>query len=124
MAKRNRSRRESDEQSVAVMDAPVEATPKAKGATRSVHAFAATVDIGTVAVEKSRLEGSLAAAGDLELDGSQIERVDAAFLQLLAALFRQGIETGKTVRWAGTSAALRDSARILGLTRAIGLESN
>ena len=125
MAKRSRNRRDGGgDPSVALMEPPIKAASKGKVASRSVHVFGETLDIGTVTAERTRLGESLVASGDLELDGSQIERVDAAFLQLLVAVFRQGNETGKTVRWTGASSALKDSARILGLSRAIGLKES
>lgn len=54
----------------------------------------------------------------LVLDGTAVQRVDTAGLQLLCAAVAA---VDGDIRWAGVSAVLRDSARVLGLESAIGL---
>ncbi len=54
---------------------------------------------------------------DLELDGSDVQRVDAAGLQLLAAAARR---VG-ALRWKDSSLIVREGARVLGLTTVLGL---
>ncbi|MDE2316898.1 MAG: STAS domain-containing protein [Xanthomonadaceae bacterium] len=59
--------------------------------------------------------------GAIELDGSQVERVDTAALQLLV-LLRRALDGGSgTLAWRGSSAALSDAADLLGLARILEL---
>jgi len=57
----------------------------------------------------------------LQLDASATERVHTASLQLLCALFRTRQHAGLETRWVAASPILRESARLLGLSAALGL---
>jgi len=61
-------------------------------------------------------------AGSLEIDGSQVARVDAAGLQALAAGFARLRVAKVSVRWSEPSAALFASAALAGLAGALELE--
>lgn len=54
----------------------------------------------------------------LVLDGTGVQRVDTAGLQLLCAAVSA---VGGDVRWTGASPVLRAGARVMGLEAAIGL---
>ena len=73
---------------------------------------------------QAALQAELAQAlqhGAIELDGSQVERVDTAALQLLVLLRRALDGHGGTLAWRGSSAALNDAAGLLGLARILEL---
>ncbi|GAB3789649.1 STAS domain-containing protein [Dyella agri] len=59
--------------------------------------------------------------GSVALDGSQVERVDTAALQLLLLLRRELDKHGSTLAWRGASEALNDAAGLLGLARILEL---
>jgi len=79
--------------------------------------------IETCAVLKQRLADHLQHPAPLQLDGSTIERVHAASLQLLCALFRTREHAGLETQWIGASPILREAARLLGLSAMLGLSS-
>lgn len=62
-----------------------------------------------------------AAGGELELDGSGVQRVDTAGLQLLVALARRRHAAGHRLRWSAVSAALLQASARLGLLDILGL---
>jgi phospholipid transport system transporter-binding protein len=69
---------------------------------------------------KAELLGTLK-AGAIVLDGTQVERVDTAALQLLV-LFRRELDAhGGTLHWHGTSDALNEAAGLLGLAQLLNL---
>jgi phospholipid transport system transporter-binding protein len=69
---------------------------------------------------KAELLGALK-AGAIVLDGTQVERVDTAALQLLVLLRRELDAHGGTLRWHGTSDALNEAASLLGLAQLLNL---
>jgi ABC-type transporter Mla MlaB component len=58
------------------------------------------------------------------LDGSRVERVDTAALQLLVLLRRELDGRGGTLAWQGASEALNDAAGLLGLARILELPAD
>jgi anti-anti-sigma regulatory factor len=60
-------------------------------------------------------------AGAVVLEAGAVKRIDTAGLQLLAALVRAAESRGKPVQWRSVSAAVRDGARHVGLSAALGL---
>jgi len=69
---------------------------------------------------KERLSAHLDAR-ELALDGSSVARVHTAALQVLCAFFRSRRELGRSTELSGCSDALRDAARLLGLSAQLGL---
>jgi ABC-type transporter Mla MlaB component len=69
------------------------------------------------------LDEALAARQPLSLDASQVQRVDAATLQLLAAFCCAARDAGMPVRWNGTSAVLRSAVTLLDLNEILGQPS-
>jgi anti-anti-sigma regulatory factor len=49
------------------------------------------------------------------IDGTQVEEIDTAILQLLTCLWRTGKERGIDCIWHGASDALRQSASLIGV---------
>jgi ABC-type transporter Mla MlaB component len=60
-------------------------------------------------------------AGDIELDGNAVTRVDATGIQLLFVLQRALSEAGNSLRWSGASDVLRRSVSLLGMSECLGL---
>ena len=56
-----------------------------------------------------------------QLDGTAVERVDGASLQLLVAFRRAAAAGNCAVTWLGVSTTLRDAAALLGLTDELDL---
>lgn len=62
-----------------------------------------------------------AVGGTLTLDGSQVEEVDTAGMQLLAVFVRTLKTRGLTLSWRNVPVTLRECARRLGLSEALHL---
>jgi phospholipid transport system transporter-binding protein len=60
-------------------------------------------------------------SGAIVLDGSAVERVDTAALQLLVVYQREVQKRGNPMQWAGVSAPLHDAASQLGLAQILAL---
>lgn len=65
----------------------------------------------------------LRSSPEVALDGSNVEQVDCAGIQLLAVFFREAVERQLEIRWRGVSDQLRSSARQLGLDNLLQLGS-
>jgi phospholipid transport system transporter-binding protein len=76
--------------------------------------------IGEVAGMHRQLSDVLVAK-QIVLDGSAVERVDTAALQLLVVFQREVAKRGNQVNWAGVSAPLHDAASQLGLAQILAL---
>jgi anti-anti-sigma regulatory factor len=57
----------------------------------------------------------LAAGRPMAVDGSQVEEIDTAILQLLASLWRTSRERGILCTWHGASEKLRRAAALIGV---------
>lgn len=60
---------------------------------------------------------------DVVLDGSCVERIDTAGLQLLVAFARHHAQHGKQLQWTAASPELLRGSRLLGLAQLLGLPS-
>ncbi len=78
--------------------------------------------IADVAEMYERLHEALDLGGELQLDASQLEQVDAAGMQLLCALMKSAKRQEVQVSWSGVSDRLCDAARQLGLETELALE--
>ena len=58
------------------------------------------------------------------LDGGAVRRVHTAAMQVLCAFFRSRAEQGHRTELVACSGALRDAARLLGLSAQLGLDPN
>ncbi len=77
--------------------------------------------IRTINSLQTELAERLDESGQIQLDGTSVDRVDTAGLQLLAAFVRDLRTEARTVQWVGCSDALRKAAVALGLAGALGL---
>lgn len=70
-------------------------------------------------VQAAGLHGTLLArladGAPVEVDGSRVEEIDTAILQLLTSLWRTGQERGIACSWIGASEALRRTATLVGV---------
>lgn len=73
---------------------------------------------------KALLLDQLALGVNLLVDGSAVERIDTAGLQLLAASARDIGERKQRMRWSGASAQLRAAASRIGVSGLLGLPSD
>ena len=62
-----------------------------------------------------RLGTALAGAAPIVMDGSRVERLDAAAMQVLACFCRAAADRGLVLNWKGVSAGLQQAVRLLGL---------
>lgn len=80
-----------------------------------------SLDISMVEGFYGQLQQALQEQGSLLIDGSRVERADAAALQTLYAFLRQAKDMDMQVQWRQPSEALHRSARLLGLSSHLGL---
>ncbi len=81
----------------------------------------ATLDIAAVAAFHRQLCDALDAGAPLELQAADLERIDTAGLQLLAACCQDAASRRIPVCWASTSDVLHDVAQRLALTDVLQL---
>jgi chemotaxis protein CheX len=58
------------------------------------------------------------------LDGAQVEEIDTAMLQLLASLWRTSAARGISCTWQGASAALRETATLVGMAEVLNFPAD
>ncbi|MCK7595126.1 STAS domain-containing protein [Pseudomarimonas salicorniae] len=73
---------------------------------------------------KEQLSTQLDSGRSVVVDGSAVERVHGAGLQLLAAFFHERHNAGRKTRIESPSPALVDAARVMALTTALGLSES
>jgi anti-anti-sigma regulatory factor len=71
---------------------------------------------------RTMLRAALEGADPVVLDGGQVERIDGAGLQVLAAFFRQARAASRETCWRSCSDKLAKSADLLGLASIMCLE--
>ena len=96
--------------------------------SKKEHSAPAAVEIGLpadcrMAAQAALLPELLGAldAPAAQLDGSAVERVDTAALQLLTLFRREALSRGCAVSWRGASITLCEAAETLGLVKALDL---
>ena len=77
--------------------------------------------IRNITALQSELAERLDEYGSVQIDGTAVDRVDKAGLQLLAAFVRDLRAQMRTIEWVGCSDAVRRAAMALGLDAALGL---
>lgn len=95
-------------------------TPKTRARTRVLR-LPATLGIAQLAELHPQLDQALEKGGPLALDGSAVEQLDGAGLQLLLAFHRAATEAGHAPEWRKPSSPLGTAAALLGLDGALGL---
>lgn len=95
----------------------------ASAATPPVIELEARSTIVQAAALHQALSARLAQAETIVLDGSRVEEIDTAILQLLANLRRSCSERGIGCSWAGVSDTLRRNAALIGVGDMLGLQT-
>jgi ABC-type transporter Mla MlaB component len=80
------------------------------------------MDITVAAMTYERMNDLLNHHKAIKLDGTKIERIDGAGLQLLVAFFKTAETLHISIEWQGYSNLLKKSANLLGLTGELALE--
>lgn len=57
----------------------------------------------------------------ISIDGSRVQQIDGASLQLLVSLWRTAADHGITCQWSGTTDWLCHAARLIGVAEALKL---
>lgn len=73
---------------------------------------------------KLQMQPFLQSAGPVQIDGEQVEAIDGAGLQLLAALVKELIGKSVEVRWTGASESLRNAASLMGLAELLRFQDH
>ncbi len=60
-------------------------------------------------------------ASHVVIDASQVEKLDAAAVQIIASYYKTASQEGATIQWKEPSSVLLDAFQILGLSEAIGI---
>jgi len=81
----------------------------------------AVITIAETAALKDQLLPHINRKGEVSVDGTRVESVDTAALQVLLAFVRTLQNHGAVVRWTGVSEALLGTAQLLGVAKHIGL---
>lgn len=80
-----------------------------------------SLDISVMMDFKALILQALASEGEIVLDAANLERVDGAALQLLAALFNDASQAMRPIRWESPSEALVKASRLTGLDTVLHL---
>jgi ABC-type transporter Mla MlaB component len=89
---------------------------KPKRATRPAHVeLDGRLSIAQAAGLHRTLLARLEQGEAIVIDGTRVEEIDTAILQLLTCLWRTGKERGIACTWHGASDALRHSAGLIGV---------
>jgi anti-anti-sigma regulatory factor len=83
----------------------------------------AALGIRDARVMHQKLSSVLAAATAIIIDGSRIERLDAAAMQVLAGFTRAARERGLALTWHSPSPVLQQAARVLGFETILEMAS-
>lgn len=95
--------------------------PPGGDATRTRLAFCGDFCIDTAAERREELREAIATGHDLELDLSEVARIDTAGLQLLLAAVLELGQRGHVVHFRDVPATVLDAARVTGLISLLGL---
>jgi anti-anti-sigma regulatory factor len=81
--------------------------------------LAAQLNISHAAELHRSLCATLTDGAAVEVDGTRVEEIDTAILQLLVSFWRDRAERGVGCAWNGVSPALRRTANLLGLSESL-----
>jgi anti-anti-sigma factor len=79
------------------------------------------LDVSVASDFKALLQQAMVQGCPIVLDGSRVERIDCAALQLLSALFIEANESGFEVEWRNPTEALQYAADMTGLKETLHL---
>jgi anti-anti-sigma regulatory factor len=97
--------------------------PRAAKAKRAKQPARIELDLRTTIVQAVDLHRTLlarVAQGEgIVVDGTRVEEIDTAILQLLTSLWRTCLERGIACTWYGASDALRQAATLVGVAEVL-----
>jgi anti-anti-sigma regulatory factor len=94
--------------------------PQAVGAPQAAPLrLDARVTIAQAADLHRTLAARVMDGGPIVLDGTAVQEIDTAILQLLASLWRTTRERGTACAWQGTSDVLRNTATLIGVAEVL-----
>jgi len=108
------------EEIAAVSDEVTEDSPAPSEVSACIDLTGSLI-INEVEIHRNTLINALQEGGDLMLDGGEIEQIDGAGLQLLAAFAKEAEKTGISYKWNSVSPVLCEAAKQLGLTEVLQL---
>ena len=112
---------------VTVPETAPEAEPAEAAATDSgadeVLQLPEALTIAEVAGYQEQLLLKLQSEHEIVIDGSAVENVDGAGIQLLVAFVKDGVGAQRPLRWQGCSERLRNAATQMGVAHALQLEA-
>ncbi|MGC8518405.1 MAG: STAS domain-containing protein [Steroidobacteraceae bacterium] len=101
--------------------AAVAAAPRGKSKRRNHLVLKAECTLANAGELKSALCALRSQDGTVTLDGTAVERIDTAALQLLAAFVRDRRLAGTSLQWQSASPAMHSAARLLGMDTMLAL---
>lgn len=93
-----------------------------KGSDDTIFKIQAVQDISSVTAIHSELK-ELLSNDKVIIDGGDVERIDAASLQLFYSFNEQAREKGVDIEWRSPSDILRGNAKLLGMEEALQLNN-
>lgn len=81
------------------------------------------MDISKASGLHTQMKESLGSGSEIEFNAANVQRIDACVLQLFTAFFKAASARKVAVRWVEPSDALLRSAKLLGLSSQLGLNS-
>jgi anti-anti-sigma regulatory factor len=88
-----------------------------------VVALEANFTIAEVAGQRDRLAAAVVPGGELLVDAGELEMIDGAALQLLAAVANECRARACRLTWRNVPETLRRNAAVMGLEEALGLHA-
>ncbi len=101
---------------------PAEVAAAASGADEVLQ-LPEALTIAEVAGYQEQLLLKLQSEHEIVIDGSAVENVDGAGIQLLVAFVKDGVGAQRPLRWQGCSERLRNAATQMGVAHALQLEA-
>ncbi|MDH5229111.1 MAG: STAS domain-containing protein [Gammaproteobacteria bacterium] len=94
---------------------------KTSGNAMTVIKCEPVLDINDVADLKAHLLEALQSSKSIEINAGEVDRIDAAALQLFFAFVREAKQADIQVNWVSCSTAFEQSASLLGMREQMGL---
>lgn len=88
---------------------------------QTVVGLQSVFDIAQVTDAKTSFLEALERGEDIAIDGGDVERIDAAGLQLLMAVFQEAAARSIQVSWLNKSSEIAASAKLINVATHIGL---
>lgn len=116
------SKKTSKKKTTAKKAAKEKASKTKKGSDDTIFKIQAVQDISSVTSIHSELK-ALLSNDKVIFDGGDVERIDAASLQLFYSFIEQARVNGVDIEWRSPSDTLRNNAKLLGMEEALQLNN-